>query len=43
MITNPVPMTNYLECDGDVRVAYGITLPIEGVGDILISFNLTSE
>ena len=35
---NPVSMTNYRECDGIVRVANGVALPIEGVGDILVSF-----
>ena len=34
----PVSMTNYRECDGVVRVANGVALPIEGVGDILTSF-----
>ena len=31
-------MSNYRECDGVVRVANGVSLPIEGVGDILMSF-----
>ena len=31
-------MTNYRECDGLVRVANRVALPIEGVGDILMSF-----
>ena len=31
-------MTNYRGCDGVVRVANGVALPIEGVGDILMSF-----
>ena len=35
---NPVSMTNYRECDGVVRVATGVALSIEGVGDILMSF-----
>ena len=38
MTPNPVSMTNYRECDGVVRVANGVALPIEGVGDILMSF-----
>ena len=38
MTPNPVSMTNYRDCDGVVRVANGVTLPIEGVGDILMSF-----
>ena len=38
MTPNPVSMTNYHECNGVVRVANGVALPIEGVGDILISF-----
>ena len=40
MTTNPVLMTNYRECDGVVRVANGVALPIEGVvvGDIIMSF-----
>ena len=31
-------MANYRERDGDVRVASGVALPVEGVGDILMSF-----
>ena len=38
MTTNPVSMTNYRECDGVVRVANGVALPIESVDDILMSF-----
>ena len=38
MTPNPVPMTNYRGCDGVVHVANGVALPIEGVGDILTSF-----
>ena len=38
MTPNPVSLTNYCECDGVVRVANGFTLPIEGVSDILMSF-----
>ena len=38
MSPNPVSMTNYRECDGLVRVANRVALPIEGVGDILMSF-----
>ena len=38
MTSNPVLMTNYRECDGVVRVANGVALSIEGVGDILMSF-----
>ena len=43
MTPNPVSMTNYRECDGVVHVANGVAPPIEGVGDIPISFNLTLE
>ena len=35
---NPVSMINYRECDGVVRVANGVALPIEGVDDILMNF-----
>ena len=35
---NQVSMTNYRERDVVVRVANGVALPIEGVGDILMSF-----
>ena len=38
MTPNPVPRTNYREYDGVVRVSNGVALPIEGVGDILMSF-----
>ena len=38
MTPNPVSMTHYRECDGVVRVANGVALPVEGVGDILVSF-----
>ena len=38
MTPNPVSMTNYREYDGVVRVANGVAFPIEGVGDILMSF-----
>ena len=38
MAPNPVSMTNYRECDGVVRVANGVALPTEGVGDIHMSF-----
>ena len=38
MTPNPFSMTNYRECDGVVRAANGVDLPIEGVGDILTSF-----
>ena len=38
MTPNPVSMTNYRECDGVVRVTNGVDLPIEGVGDIRMSF-----
>ena len=39
MAPNPVSMTNYREeRNGVVRVAIGVALPIEGVGDILMSF-----
>ena len=38
MTPNPVSMTNYRECDGVVRVANGVAIPIEGVGDFLIIF-----
>ena len=38
MTPNPVSMTNYREYDGVVRVTNGVALPIEGVGDILMSF-----
>ena len=38
MTPNPVSITNYREYDGVVRVANGVALPIEGVDDILISF-----
>ena len=38
MTLNPVSMTNYRECDDIVSVANGVTLSIEGVGDILMSF-----
>ena len=31
-------MTNYRGCDGVVRVANGVALPIESVGDIIMSF-----
>ena len=37
MTPNQVSMTNYRECDGVVRVANGAALPIEGLGDILMS------
>ena len=37
MTLNPVSMTNCRECDDVVRVANGVALPIEGVGDILMS------
>ena len=37
MTLNPVSITNYRECNGVVRVANGVALPIEGVGDILMS------
>ena len=40
MASNPVSMTNYRECDGVVRVANDVALPIQGVGDILMSFQL---
>ena len=43
MAPNPVSMTNYRKYDGVVRVANGVALPIEGVGDILMSFNLILE
>ena len=36
MTPNPVSMTNYRECDGVVRVANGVALPVEGVGDIFM-------
>ena len=38
MTPNPVSMTNCRECNCVVRVANGVALPIEGVGDILMSF-----
>ena len=38
MTPNLVSMTNYRECDGIVRVANGVAVPIEGVDDILINF-----
>ena len=38
MTPNPVSMSNYRECDGVVRHANSVALPIEGVGDILMSF-----
>ena len=38
MTPNPVSMTNYSECDGVVCVANGVAPPIEGVGDIDMSF-----
>ena len=38
MTPNPVSMTNYRECNGVNRVANGVALPIEGVGDVLMSF-----
>ena len=42
MAPNPVSMTNYRKCDGVVRTANDVAndaaLPIEGVGDILMSF-----
>ena len=43
MTPNPVSMTNYRECNGVVRVANGVALPIEGVGDILMSFQSDFE
>ena len=38
MTPNPVSMTNYRECGGVVRVANDVAPPIEGVGDIHMSF-----
>ena len=38
MTPNPVSRTNYRQYDGVVRVANSVALPIEGVGDILMSF-----
>ena len=38
MTPNPVSMTNYREYDGVVCVANGVAVPIEGLGDILMSF-----
>ena len=38
MTPNPVSMNNCHECDGIVTVPNGVALPIEGVGDILMSF-----
>ena len=38
MIPNPVSISNYRECNGVVRVANGVALPIEGVDDVLMNF-----
>ena len=38
MTPKPVSMTNYRECDDVARVANDFALPIEGVGNILMSF-----
>ena len=37
MTSNPISASKYRECDGVVRVADRVALPIEGVGDILMS------
>ena len=38
MIPDPVSTTNYRECDSAVCIANGVALPIEGEGDIFMSF-----
>ena len=38
MTLNLVSITHYHECDGVVRIANGVALPIEDVGDSLMSF-----
>ena len=43
MTPNPVSITNYREYDGGVRVANGVSFPIEGVDDILMSFQSDSR
>ena len=35
---NPISLTSYCECDGIARVANGVALSIEGLGDILVTF-----
>ena len=39
MSPNSVSMRNYRKCDGVIRVANGVALPIKGVDDTVMSFH----